>query len=285
MISELAPEQKFHTIVVDQNVSLEDNLEIQLSSLQLHSFPIHYQNFSAREQWKEIIPIGSTNVQIGEQTLYHVNLRAFLYENFRLLEFKTREFRFALSVELFNETFFCREAYIQYDIAENLMNSRLEYIFSLFEKIFQGETIRFQYKNSLSELSIHNELEIIKFQKLSSLLLQYQDKIQNFVSKKEKNFSSLKSSFYDLEVLYHYLAGKEEYDAWINVNFPRQEMEKEDRLRFTRILSYPFPYLPYDLEQTFTLKYPLGELKEEQNIQLNRKNVSVSLRSIDKNNR
>lgn len=275
-------EQMHHSISIDENIKLEDNLEIQLSSLQLRKFPIRYQNFSAKEQWKEIIPIGSTNVQIGDQTLYHVNLRAFLYENFRLLEFKTREFRFSFSIELFNDVFFCREAYIQYEITDKLLNTRLEYIFSLFQKIFQGAKIIFQYKNTTSELSLQNELEAMKFQKLSSLLMAYQSEIQKFVNKKEKNFSSLRIPFYELEILQYYLSGKTNYEAWINASLPKAQIHSGDSLSFTRTLSYPFQYLSYDLEQSFTLKQALGDLDHRDSLQLNRKNVSVSLKAIEK---
>lgn len=271
-----------HSIPVKGEVTLEDNLEIQLASLQLKEFPIRYQNFSPREQWKEIIPIGSTNVQVGDQTLYHVSLRAFLYNNFRLLEFKTREFRFSFSIELFNDVFFCRESYIQYEITEKLLNSRLEYIFSLFQKIFQGAKIVFQYKDKTSELSIQNNLEVIKFQKLSSLLEDYQSDMQNFVNKKERHFASLKIPFYELEILQYYLNGKTEYDGWINASLPKGEIKTGDSLSFTRIFSYPFQYLSFELEQTFRLKQVLGDIEGQLNLQLNRKHVSVSLRAIEK---
>src|SRR3712207_9295928 len=87
---------------------MEENLEIQFASLQLKHFPISYRNFSSLEKFLEIIPLGTTNIQIGEQTLHNVSLRAFVYKDFRLLEFKTREFRFAFSVELFDDVFFSR---------------------------------------------------------------------------------------------------------------------------------------------------------------------------------
>lgn len=271
-----------HSIVAKGDVKLEDNVEIQLNSLQLKAFPIRYQNFSSREEWKEIIPIGSTNVLVGDQTLYHVSLRAFLYNNFRLLEFKTREFRFSFSIELFNDVFFCREGYIQYEITEKLLNSRLEYIFSLFQKIFQGEKITFQYKDKTSELSVQNNLEVIKFQKLSSLLESYQSEMQNFVNKKERHFASLKIPFYELEVLQYYLNGKTEYDGWMNASLPKGSIKAGDTLSFTRVFSYPFQHLSFELEQTFRLKQALGDVEGQQNLQLNRKNVSVSLRAIEK---
>ena len=43
--------KKLHVIPVTKNIRLEENLEIQFSSLQLKYFPISYRNFSTQEKF------------------------------------------------------------------------------------------------------------------------------------------------------------------------------------------------------------------------------------------
>lgn len=275
-------EKKLHVIPVTKNIRLEENLEIQFSSLQLKYFPISYRNFSTQEKFLEIIPLGTTDVQVGEQILHNVTLRAFVYKDFRLLEFKTREFRFAFSIELFDNVFFSREAFLQYELSADLNNPRLENIFVLFHKLFSGANIVFQYNHAKSELSIKNDMEAFKFSLLSSALAKYQSQMSSILTKKEKNFSSVKSSFYELEILHYYLSGKTFYDAWINAKFPKGEIQAGDSVQFVRTFSYPFQRLSYDIRQTITLRQELGNLGTEDSIQLNRKSASISLEAIQK---
>lgn len=230
----------------------------------------------------EIIPLGTTDVQVGEQLLHNVTLRAFVYKDFRLLEFKTREFRFAFSVELFDNVFFTREAFLQYEISNDLNNPRLENIFALFQNLFSGANIVFQYNHAKSELSIKNDMEVFKFSLLSSALKKYQSQMSSILTKKEKNFSSLKNSFYELEILHYYLSGKTFYDAWINAKFPKGKIQTGDSVQFVRTFSYPFQRLSYAIQQTITLQQELGNIGAENTIQLNRKSVSVSLEAIQK---
>lgn len=277
-----AGEKRIHIVPVTKDIKLEENLEIQFSSLQLNHFPISHRNFSSREKFLEIIPLGTTDVQVGEQLLHNVTLRAFIYKDFRLLEFKTREFRFAFSVELFDNVFFSRESFLQYEISTDLNNPRLENVFTLFHDLFSGANIVFQYNHTKSELSITNDVEGFKFSLLSFALTKYQNQMSSILTKKEKNFSSVKNSFYELEILYYYLSGKTFYDAWINAKFPKGEIQTGDSVQFVRTFSYPFQRLSYGIRQTITLQQELGNIGTEDSIQLNRKSASVSLEAIQK---
>lgn len=279
---EITEERKTHILPLSKEMKLEENLEIQFSSLQLKHFPISYRNFSSMEKFLEIIPLGTTDVQVGEQILHNVTLRAFVYKNFRLLELKTREFRFAFSAELFDNVFFSREAFLQYEISSDLNNPRLGNIFTLFQNIFHGAKIVFQYNDAQSELSISNEIEAFKFSLLSSSLEKYQNQLGSILSKKEKNFSSLKNSFYELEILYYYLSGKTFYDGWINAKFPKGDIHSGDSVQFVRTISYPFQRLSYDIRQTITLRQDLGNIENGDTVQLNRRSASILLEAIKK---
>lgn len=275
-------EKRLHVIPFTKDIKMEENLEIQFASLQLKHFPISYRNFSSLEKFLEIIPLGTTNIQIGEQTLHNVSLRAFVYKDFRLLEFKTREFRFAFSVELFDDVFFSREAFFQYEISSDLNNLRLESVLNLFQNIFRGAKMTFRYNDATSELSITNDIEVFKFSLLISALEKYQNQLSSILNKKEKNFSSVKNSFYELEILNYYLSGKTFYDAWINAKFPKGEIQSGDSIQFVRTISYPFQKLSYDIRQTITLRQELGNIGLGDNIQLNRKSASISLEAVQK---
>ena len=93
-------EPKNITISIDDSMLVESGLEIQYTSLQLNNFPISYPNFSNELSFNEVISIGTSAIKIGETLLNNTSLKILVYDKFKLLEIKTREFKVALSIDL-----------------------------------------------------------------------------------------------------------------------------------------------------------------------------------------
>ena len=89
-------------VVVPFERGIETGLEILYTSMKLNSFPIKENNLPMHEEIIENISLNNCNLNIGKTLLSNVNVRILGYKKFKLIEFKTREFKLALSVGLFD---------------------------------------------------------------------------------------------------------------------------------------------------------------------------------------
>ena len=85
-------------VVVPFESGIETGLEILYTSMKLNSFPIKENNLPMHEEIIENISLNNCNLNIGKIFLSNVNVRILGYKKFKLIEFKTREFKLALSV-------------------------------------------------------------------------------------------------------------------------------------------------------------------------------------------
>lgn len=263
-----------------QGLKIEDNTEIQLSSLQLHKLPIRYKNFSTKETLQSILPLGSTNIHVGDKTLHHVNLKAMLYQNFRLLEFKTKEFQLTFSVELFDDAFFLRENYLQYSFEDGLMNERYKNLFEIFEAIFRGENIRFQYRSRVSELQLSHPAEALKLSMLHKFIERYEKLPKRKMTERERRFHNFSGSFYELELFLRYLEGQREYAGWMNARIPTDLLQDKEEHCLERIFHYSFRNFPRQIKQSIYFTQDAKE-HEGESIQLNRKNIKICLEAVE----
>ena len=117
---------------------VESGLEIQYTSLHLNNFPISYSNFSNELSFNEVISVGTSTVKIGETLLNNTSLKILVYDKFKLLEIKTREFKVALSIDLLNgETLVKNGDFYKYEIFNKIKNSRFAEVINIFKEIFE----------------------------------------------------------------------------------------------------------------------------------------------------
>ena len=154
-------EAKDITITTDNSMLVESGLEIQYTSLHLNNFPISYSNFSNELSFNEVISIGTSAIKIGETLLNNTSLKILVYDKFKLLEIKTREFKVALSIDLLNgETLVKNGDFYKYEIFNKIKNSRFIEVINIFKEIFSGAKIEFKFKKLVGDITFENRIEV-----------------------------------------------------------------------------------------------------------------------------
>ena len=181
-------EAKDITITTDNSMLVESGLEIQYTSLHLNNFPISYSNFSNELSFNEVISIGTSAIKIGETLLNNTSLKILVYDKFKLLEIKTREFKVALSIDLLNgETLVKNGDFYKYEIFNKIKNSRFIEVINIFKEIFSGAKIEFKFKKLVGDITFENRIEVYKFNLLQELANSYKNIVNSFSLNREKN--------------------------------------------------------------------------------------------------
>lgn len=266
---------------------IESGLEISYTSLKLKDFPIKDSNLPYHEESIENISLNSSNIHIGDTILSNVNIRILGYNKFKLIEFKTREFKIALSIALFDgNTIRKHEDYFTYEIFSKLKNSRVHAVAEILRSIFSGEKITFQIKDLFGDIQFENPIQAHKFNMIIESINKYEESMKLMNITKIKNFSESSLQFYTLHLLHNYLNNNTVLNSWINFKIEnRFNVNIGDSIAFTKIHNLNIRGFNYDLKEIAFVKSALTE--KEVNLEKNivsgyRKIVDIKLELIEK---
>lgn len=280
-------EPKNITISIDDSMLVESGLEIQYTSLQLNNFPISYSNFSNELSFNEVISIGTSAIKIGETLLNNTSLKILVYDKFKLLEIKTREFKVALSIDLLNgETLVKNGDFYKYEIFNKIKNSRFAEVINIFKEIFSGAQIEFKFKKLVGNISFENRIEVYKFNLLQELANSYKNIVSSLSLNREKNFTEITNSFYEVFLTEAILEDKK-IDSWINFRTKNNfDIHIGDNLTFERIHKLDFKGINFDIKEIIKVKSEISEREftKDNEICSYRKAVEISLEKIEKFN-
>lgn len=274
-------------VVVPFERGIETGLEILYTSMKLNSFPIKENNLPMHEEIIENISLNNCNLNIGKTLLSNVNVRILGYKKFKLIEFKTREFKLALSVGLFDgNTIRKTEDYFSYEIFSKLKNIRVQAVAKILKNIFSGELISFQIKDLYGDIRFENPIQARKFEIIIESIKKYEECMNLVNTSKVRNFSESSLQFYTLHLLYSYLNKNTTIDSWLNFRITNKyEINSGDKLSFIKIHELNIRGFNYNLKEYVTIKGVLSE--KEVNIEKNivsgyRKMVEIRLELIEK---
>lgn len=280
-------EAKDITITTDNSMLVESGLEIQYTSLHLNNFPISYSNFSNELSFNEVISIGTSAIKIGETLLNNTSLKILVYNKFKLLEIKTREFKVALSIDLLNgETLVKNGDFYKYEIFNKIKNSRFIEVINIFKEIFSGAKIEFKFKKLVGNISFENRIEVYKFNLLQELANSYKNIVNSFSLNREKNFAEVTNSFYEVFLTEAILEGKK-IDSWINFRLKNDfDIQAGDNLTFERIHKLDFKGINFDIKEIIKVKSEVSEREftKDNEICGYRRAVEISLKKVEKFN-
>lgn len=266
---------------------VESGLEIQYTSLHLNNFPISYSNFSNELSFNEVISVGTSTVKIGETLLNNTSLKILVYDKFKLLEIKTREFKVALSIDLLNgETLVKNGDFYKYEIFNKIKNSRFIEVVNILKEIFSGAKIEFKFKKLVGNITFENRIEVYKFNLLQELANSYKNIVNSFSLNREKNFAEITNSFYEVFLTEAILEGKK-IDSWINFRIKNSfDIQAGDNLTFERVHKLEFRGINFDIKEIIKVKSEVSEREftKDNEICGYRKAVEISLEKVEKFN-
>ena len=266
---------------------VESGLEIQYTSLHLNNFPISYSNFSNELSFNEVISVGTSTVKIGETLLNNTSLKILVYDKFKLLEIKTREFKVALSIDLLNgETLVKNGDFYKYEIFNKIKNSRFIEVVNILKEIFSGAKIEFKFKKLVGDITFENRIEVYKFNLLQELANSYKNIVNSFSLNREKNFAEITNSFYEVFLTEAILEGKK-IDSWINFRIKNSfDIQAGDNLTFERVHKLEFRGINFDIKEIIKVKSEVSEREftKDNEICGYRKAVEISLEKVEKFN-
>ena len=266
---------------------VESGLEIQYTSLHLNNFPISYSNFSNELSFNEVISVGTSTVKIGETLLNNTSLKILVYDKFKLLEIKTREFKVALSIDLLNgETLVKNGDFYKYEIFNKIKNSRFVEVVNILKEIFSGAKIEFKFKKLVGDITFENRIEVYKFNLLQELANSYKNIVNSFSLNREKNFVEITNSFYEVFLTEAILENKK-IDSWINFRIKNSfDIQAGDNLTFERVHKLDFRGINFDIKEIIKVKSEVSEREftKDNEICGYRKAVEISLEKVEKFN-
>ena len=266
---------------------VESGLEIQYTSLHLNNFPISYSNFSNELSFNEVISVGTSTVKIGETLLNNTSLKILVYDKFKLLEIKTREFKVALSIDLLNgETLVKNGDFYKYEIFNKIKNSRFVEVVNILKEIFSGAKIEFKFKKLVGDITFENRIEVYKFNLLQELANSYKNIVNSFSLNREKNFVEITNSFYEVFLTEAILEDKK-IDSWINFRIKNSfDIQAGDNLTFERVHKLDFRGINFDIKEIIKVKSEVSEREftKDNEICGYRKAVEISLEKVEKFN-
>lgn len=266
---------------------VESGLEIQYTSLHLNNFPISYSNFSNELSFNEVISVGTSTVKIGETLLNNTSLKILVYDKFKLLEIKTREFKVALSIDLLNgETLVKNGDFYKYEIFNKIKNSRFIEVVNILKEIFSGAKIEFKFKKLVGDITFENRIEVYKFTLLQELANSYKNIVNSLSLNREKNFVEITNSFYEVFLTEAILEGKK-IDSWINFRIKNSfDIQAGDNLTFERVHKLDFRGINFDIKEIIKVKSEVSEREftKDNEICGYRKAVEISLEKVEKFN-
>lgn len=265
---------------------IESGLQIQFTSLKLNHFPITESNLSSSAKIIESIHLNTTNIGIGDEVIYNVDIKIHSYQRFKMVEFKTREFKLALGCILTSNNTLIADAsgYFSYEIFSKIKNSRLFNVIKIFQKVFSGGNILFTINDLKANISVDNRLQYHKFIIMENALNIYIEISKNLRLNKTKNFSEAQIPFYTLYLLDQLLKGKTTIDSWLNFSIENKDNIKAgDFINFVKIHDINIREVNFNLKETIEIKSPITEAEIGKNkIVCYKKTVQIKLEKIMK---
>lgn len=265
---------------------METASEIKYKTLFLDKFPIKYKNFSKIQKPLKVINVGVCDVDFGFEKLNKVNVKLIDYPKFRLVELKKREFKISIGLGNLNSTIFLQtNGFFEYEIQRNIKNNRFENILEFFIKLFSGAAIKFNLKNIICDLEFSNFIEKSKFEIIRDNFEKYKELSEKFNFNKNKDFSDMENSFYEIYLSHKFLILKEDkLETWINSNIENDfRVKVGDKLILKRVYKLNFKNLDFDILENIIIKEPISSKEILNNkIKLNRKFVNISIEKINK---
>lgn len=263
------------------NCDLETSLEIKYKTSFLNYFPIKYRNFSRNLTFKAVSTIANKiAIEFLPGDFKTVGVKLYDYDKFRMIEFKHREFRFALGCTDASTFLLNTNDFFEYEISKELNNIRLREIINFFKNIFSASPIKFSCGKYMVDLSIYNPISVFKFDIIENLLDKYENLIKNnVILNKNKNFSSFENTFYDFHLLSLYYENPDvEIDAWINCDIADSKLKSGDKL--TLIRKHHFK--SFILDEEIHLNSPIypGEINEGK-FSAKRRTAKINLKKSD----
>lgn len=244
-------------------------------------FPITGGNIPEYENKIDFFTLGITNVVIDDFYLPNVAIRIAVYSDFRVLEIKTREFRFSVSAAVYKGNIIKKYGnYFEYEVFKRVKIQRLLEVIEIFEKIFNGGLIRFSLKNISGLLSVPNAVELNKITLLKNLLYESSINLKKMALLKNGNLYGTDFSIYELYILNNYLKNNIEYSTFVDFELKQSSGESLNTpLTFSRTHLYKNLGKIFYIEENFYFESD----GIDSGIKHRGKKVKVSLNKIEKN--
>lgn len=263
---------------------IETGIEILYTSMKLKNFPIKDSNISSYENEVEKISLNSTTIYIGETPIPNTNIKIIGFNKFKIIEFRTREFKFGISIKLENNTIIKDGDYFRYEIFSKLKNSRLLSVVELLKNFFSGHRLTFTLNDLAGDIFVENPIQSHKFGMIIESFEKYKN-IESLLSvSKSKSFSETNLDFYTIHLFDLFLKGQKVLNSWINFRIEnKNNIKAGDSLVFSKIHTLDFKGVNYNLKELIFIKDKVSEKDmTENNIVGYRKLVEIQLEEIKK---
>lgn len=273
-------------ITLEKKENIETGIEIFYTSMKLKNLPIKESNISSYNKEVEQIGLNNTTVHVGTTPLFNVNVRIVGYGKFKIIEFKTREFKLGLSIKLENDVIQKDGDYFKYEIFSKLKNSRFISVCEIIKNIFSGTQISFDIKDLHGNIVVENPIQSHKFGMIIESIKKYENIEKKLSISKTKVFSDTSMDFYTLHLLDSYLNGKSTLSSWLNFRIENNNSIQEgDSLIFIKEHDLDFRGINYLLKETIIIKDSVSnkdiDLKNN-SITGYRKLIEIHLEKIEK---
>lgn len=226
-------------IILDKSRSdlftIETAPELKFTSLQLYSNPIKFNNIPEIQAEQIIAKIETSSIRVGSEQIFGTKLKLTKVGAVKFLEIRTREFRIKFSVGISPEGKITEEKdYLDYEIFTVINPNRVKNIVELFIGIFSGVPIVFNTPKYISEINLHNRLQMLKFQIIRESENNYQMVSESIPLAEEKKFYSSSLSYYLNYLLWNNLK-ESTIESWGNFSVDSEiSLENCDKLIFIR---------------------------------------------------
>lgn len=274
------------SVTLFEEKGIESGVEIHYTSMKLKQFPIRESNISSYEKEIEQIGLNSTTVYVGKTPLLNTNVKIISFNKFKIIEFKTREFKIGLSIKLEGDTIRKDGDYFRYEIFSKLKNSRLISVAEILRNIFSGEEISFKINDLFGKIIFENPIQSHKFGMIIETTQKYEGIEKNLKVSKSKAFSETAMDFYTIHLLDSYISGKTTFNSWLNYKIENNHsINSGDSLVFIKDHILDFRGINYILREKLIVKDCITEkdiLSQNNSVVGYRKLVEIQLEKIEK---
>ncbi len=265
----------------DNLLSFETAVEMRYKSLKIQGNPIFFTNMPLPNSTISTLKLKATEFFIGKEKIYLTKIYLSGNNQYKFLEFKTREFRLKFSVNISRTgEIFEDNKYLEYEINSDLATGRSNIILELLSKIFSGYRIKFISDNLSANINLENQNQQIKF----SIMKKAQEDYSNILSRrseiKDKKFCSSGLTYYQMYLLS--LVNKEPITiTWGNLTF-KTTLGLENLLNkeFSKIHLLNYRGTLGRLEEKIKILEPISEKKiiiEEGEVKIRHCRIELSV--------
>lgn len=255
---------------------IETALEIRYSSLKLERFPVEETTIKTIINQIVVRSFGVTDIKIEDDVIKGVHIKILKINNINYLEFKTREFKLGLEIDLREDwSFTVVERNYYYKVYTNRNFIRIKVTLNLLKKIFGAKKLEFFNKKLSGSLVAENRIVVMKLE----LLLKELDELKS--NNKEK-LLNLDNNFYTLSLL-NLIETTEMIESWINFkcDMNKIDIQAGDSLVVERI--HKLDGNKFDIKEIIEIIAPISEQEiKDSEIKGYRKNCKIYLERLYK---